>query len=414
MAHRWSTAPVAILLLSLATRVSAQQPGSSTPSGTAASAEREDTRTQYPAWLANSYFSVDLGYLGYGFSNRQLEPGFTAERIDVPHVAARVVPFGHEFNRFLSAQVSYMRAVRYVSYTNVNGDEAGHHLFVHFGALTLKPQLPVGRRWSIYGEAGLGITSRRALVIDEVPVVREAHYASVLLGGGLDGRVTGTLDVTAGWIYSPGKARSSEPHTMFWSGGFRYTMRPLPPERVESNRASGFIFPAQLIQVEYSTGYGYGVNDFVSKTVPIFWGGNVKVARGVAVHYTRNVFHTRKLFALDVGTSASSWRSRDNGDRFATLSVYPLLRFTLRRARAADFYVSYSLAGPTYISRTALDSRDTGNHFTFQDFMGAGVFVGSQRRVSIGLKINHYSNGNLFTKNAGVKVPLTVFAGYAF
>jgi hypothetical protein len=30
------------------------------------------------------------------------------------------------------------------------------------------------------------------------------------------------------------------------------------------------------------------------------------------------------------------------------------------------------------------------------------------------VKINHYSNGNVFTDNAGVKVPLTFGFGYTF
>ena len=100
--------------------------------------------------------------------------------------------------------------------------------------------------------------------------------------------------------------------------------------------------------------------------------------------------------------------------KFFTLSAYPLLRFTLVRTKPADFYICYSLAGPTYISRSIIDSLDTGRHFTFQDFIGMGVFVGEHRNISIGVKINHYSNGNVFTDNAGVKVPLTFGFGYAF
>jgi Lipid A 3-O-deacylase (PagL) len=146
----------------------------------------------------------------------------------------------------------------------------------------------------------------------------------------------------------------------------------------------------------------------------VFWGGNVKVDRGLAVHYDRNVFHTRKVFALDLGASVSSWRSRTDRNAFFTISAYPLFRFTLVRTKPADVYVCYSLAGPTYISRLTLDRLDTGTHFTFQDFMGAGVFLGRERTMSIGVKINHYSNGNIFTENAGVKIPVTLALGYSF
>jgi hypothetical protein len=134
----------------------------------------------------------------------------------------------------------------------------------------------------------------------------------------------------------------------------------------------------------------------------------------VAPHYEQNVFHTRKRFALDVGASAGFYRTRQDADRFYTLSAYPLFRFMFLRAKAADVYAVYSLAGPTYISRIVLDGLDTGRHFTFQDFMGVGAFLGAQRNLNIGLKINHYSNGNIFTQNAGVKIPLTFSVGYAF
>ena len=191
-------------------------------------------------------------------------------------------------------------------------------------------------------------------------------------------------------------------------------MRPLPQERVDAIRRAGFRFPAHVVQLEYSTGVGYGVNTFVSRSVPIFWGGNVKVDRGFAVHYDQNVFHTIKVFALDLGASISSWRSLRDRDHFVTASVYPLLRFIAIRTKPADVYISYSLAGPTYVSRVVIDGMDTGNHFTFQDFMGAGVFFGARRTMTAQVKINHYSNGNIFTRNAGLKVPLTFAIGWTF
>ena len=155
------------------------------------------------------------------------------------------------------------------------------------------------------------------------------------------------------------------------------------------------------------------MNDFVSKKVPIFWGGHAKVDFGIAPHYERNVFHTRRLFALDIGASAGFYKTRETDQRFTTLSVYPLFRFTFLRTRPADMYFAYSLAGPTYISKIVLDGLDTGRHFTFQDFMGIGWFIGRERNLNVGVKINHYSNGNIFTQNAGVKIPLTFSVGYA-
>jgi hypothetical protein len=74
----------------------------------------------------------------------------------------------------------------------------------------------------------------------------------------------------------------------------------------------------------------------------------------------------------------------------------------------------YSVAGPTFISHTEIDGNATGKHFTFQDMMGVGLFAGKKRQLNAEINIGHYSNGNLFPENAGVKIPLTFNIGMAF
>src|SRR5262249_45612163 len=145
----------------------------------------EDTRTQYPQVLQNSYISINVGLIDQPFSQVQLRPGFQAASIEVPRVDVRVMLVGHEFNRFISAQASYMRPLNYVRYAGVRaGDAERHHVRVNFGGITLKARAPVAPRWSAYGEGGLGFTSRTGFALGETPVVTDAHYASVLVGGG--------------------------------------------------------------------------------------------------------------------------------------------------------------------------------------------------------------------------------------
>ena len=381
----------------------------------APAAAQEDTRTQYPRLLVNSYFSINIGRIDYPFTTAQLEPGFTTATIDIPRIAVRAVLIGHQFTPYLSIQAHYLRPVQYLAYRQINGEDVSGHVWMHFGGVTAKSQLPLGRRAAVYGEAGVGLTSRRGFEIGTTPVVRDSHFANALFGGGLEYHVNRRWDLTAGTLLSTGHSGQNQPHTLFTSGGFRYTMRALPADVVAANGRAGYHFPEHVVQVSYTTGgLGYGFNTLVSKKVPIFWGGNVLIDQGFAVHYERNVFHTRKLFGLDVGASAGFWKSRDQGEWFQTLSVYPLFRFTFLRTRTTDVYFAYSLAGPTYMSKSVVDGRATGNAFTFQDFMGLGLFLGPNRRVNVGVKINHYSNGNIFTQNAGVKIPLTISVGYAF
>jgi opacity protein-like surface antigen len=378
-------------------------------------ADARDSRTQYPLLLRNTYFSINIGYLDYPFTQQQLEPGFQADAIDIPPVGVRAVLIGHQFTKYLAVQAHYARPVQYVSYRNVNGDQAGHHVFMHFGGVTAKSQVALSSRVAAYGEAGIGVTSRSGFESGPTPVVRDAHFANLLLGGGVEYHVNRNWDLLGGALYSRGNAEQNQPRTVFTSGGFRYTMRERPAQVVEADRRSGYIFPEHMVQVSYTTdALGYGWNTLVSKRVPIFWGGNVRVARGFAVHYEQNVFHTGKVFGFDVGGSAGFWRSREQSEWFHTLSIYPLFRFTFLRTRPADVYFAYSLVGPTYISKSLLDGRATGNAFTFQDFMAFGVFVGPRRHVNLGVKINHYSNGNIQTENAGVKIPYTFNIGYTF
>src|SRR3954468_3754749 len=117
----------------------------------------EDTRTQYPAFLANSYFTFNVGSMRYIFSDDQLSPGYRSESVDIPHLAARVDLFGHHFTKHLAAQVTYMRPAWFVAYNNINGIEGGRQVRTAYGGFTLVWETPVSERVSAYGEGGLGI-----------------------------------------------------------------------------------------------------------------------------------------------------------------------------------------------------------------------------------------------------------------
>jgi hypothetical protein len=367
----------------------------------------------------NSYVGVQLGYIDYPFSSAQMQPGFHAQSIWIPHLAARVVLFGHQFNKYFSAQISDMRPVQWVYYRDVNGDLGPHSLWMNIAGLTGKSSLPLTGRLSAYAEGGLGIVTRKGFAIGPSTVVNDASYETLLFGGGLDYRLSGNWNLVTGVIAAPGRAADQQPRTLFVSGGFTYTLRSLPAghaDRASASSAAGLVWPKNTIQLGYSTdAFGYGANNFVSKgAVPVFWSGSVEVANGLSANYQRNVFHTRRFFALDWGAGFSSWKSRKQGERFYTTSVYPVFRFSAVRTRPLEFHLSYSLAGPTWITRTVIDSVPTGKRFTFQDFMGAGIFLGRDRRVAAEVRIAHYSNGNLFPQNPGVTVPLGFYLGSTF
>lgn len=172
----------------------------------------------------------------------------------------------------------------------------------------------------------------------------------------------------------------------------------------------------QWLQLGYSSNaLGYGVNNFLADNkIKVFWGGRVHVKQGVSLNYQRNIINFWKVFAFDCGLNASWWQSSGKNEHFFTLSVFPVLRLNYLQTEALDAYFYYTVAGPSYITKTIIDDIDTGKHFTFTDNMGFGVFFGKQKKYNAELKIGHYSNGGFFPPNWGVKVPLSLHLGYVF
>jgi hypothetical protein len=380
-------------------------------------ASAQDKRAQFPGLLSNSYFGVNIGYINYPFSNKHIKPGYSAQSVRVPNVGVRIILFGHEFNRHLSAQITYMRPVDWVLYQNVNSSNTHHSVWMNVGGLTVKSQFPlVKNKLSVYNEAGLGLITRNGFEINNVPVVEDVSYAGFLFGAGLQYKINKKWDLQLSAAWSPEHAKASQPSTVFFSGGFNHNLRELSAEKVARNSNPKYIFPKNLLQAGYSTNaLGYEVNHFLADgTIPVFWGGTVAVQNGLAFHYQRNIFHVRKVFSFDWGVSMGFWKTQISKERFFTVSAFPVFRFTLVHTKPADFYFYYSVAGPTYISKAVLDSTITGRQFTFQDLMGIGMFSGKKRKFNSEIRIGHYSNGNIFPDNKGIKIPLTFNAGYTF
>jgi len=354
-----------------------------------------------------------MGYINYPFSSAQLETGYSVEKITIPHIAPRITLFGYQFNKYLSAQVTYMRPVDWVIYNNINGDKKSHSVWMNVAGLTVVTNLPVNKKISLNAEGGLGIVTRKGFAINNKPVIKDATIASLLTGVALQYHLSRKWDLQISGTWSPANAKNKQPAITFFSAGFNYHLKELSKEKVESNSKGCYYFARHLLQVSYTTNaFNYGVNDLFSKTLPLFWGGAAHVKRGLSLHYQRNIFHTRKVFSMDWAAGIGLWKSRNKRDEFFTLSFYPVLRFTAFRSPKTDLFFEYTVAGPTYISKKVIDNETTGRHITFYDAMGIGIITGKQKKLTAGIRIAHFSNGNLFPQNDGVKVPLTFSLGY--
>lgn len=378
----------------------------------------QDERAQIPRLLQKSFVEVNIGSINYPFSAKELEPGFQLQSVVVPHTAVRLVLFGYEFNKYLSAQISYMRPVLWVKYQYLLDNIIYNRtVWMNVGGLTIKRQFPIGKRFSIYGEGGLGVITRHGITDGQGRIViKDANYATFLLGTGLKYHVNEHWALQLMLAYSPPNKKSNQPYTSFISPGFSYRLLTRNAHQLKKAATNGHIFPKQMMRLGFTSNFmGYGINNFLSQgKIPVFWGGSAEVNNGISWSYQRNVYHGAKVFALDWGTNISIWETDKLKNGFFTLSVYPVLRFNFLHTKAADFYFYYSVAGPSFISGTLLDGYLMGAHFTFQDTMGTGIFLGKQRRFNGELKIGHYSNGNIYTENEAVKVPLSIELGYTF
>ena len=156
------------------------------------------------------------------------------------------------------------------------------------------------------------------------------------------------------------------------------------------------------------------VGNFESFGIPVFWVGEVKAENSFSVTYQRLAFRTEKIFSLDWGISVTAFNTEATSEKVLAFSIFPTIRFYLMRRKGFDMYTNYSLIGPTLLTKDNLDNLNTGPKITYQDMMGLGIFFGKKRKYNAEFRIMHYSNGNIFTQNAGVAVPIQFTLGKTF
>lgn len=388
--------------------------------GTILSAQAEtryapDDRAQLPAALNNSYFGMGAGYTDIPFSNKNLINGFQATSFTNPTFGLNIF-IGHYFNPYLAAEISLMRPIKWAYANGVITPGDKHSIWISLFGLSLRPTFPITPRFSAYGLAGIGIISRHgfnagALNTNAIP---SEDITTFLTGGGVTYALTPTWHFNLGLEYALARPQEQQPHMLYAYGGFYYLFHKL---HLPDYYTTHYIFHKNLIQLgEFSTDY---FNPDMAKYfsvgyLPIFWKGDLKIKSGGSFMYERNVFHTHKYFSLDVGASASTYLTKVNDTSFQAFSVFPEIRVWLMRAHLMDLYFMYSVAGPTYITRSNMDGINLGGRFTFQDLLGFGLLIGKDKHLNINAEIGHYSNGNLLPNNPGAQVPFMFSLGYAF
>lgn len=387
------------------------------------SQENNSDKTKFTKFLSKSYYSINLGAIFHSFSNDNLKPGYATESFSKNWFSGRLL-LGHKIKEDFAFQFGTMRPAAWFKYDNVNDVGYENSVWINIWSLSLKKDFRINNKINVYAEAGLANETRVGFSINNEVVYEDAHFANLIYGFGAQYRLSNKWRLSANGTFLPKSDKYNQPAISQASFGFEYHLQQVDDETAKEYANNKYFFPKNIFQFSYgSDAIGFGMNEFFSMNVqlgnfesfgiPVFWLGDIKAKNTFSLTYQRLIYRAEKIFSLDWGLSATYFQSRGNEDVFA-FSIFPVLRFYLLRKRGFDFYTNYSIIGPTYISKTIIDGYDSGTNATFQDTMGFGVFFGKKRKYNFELRIMHYSNGNIFTDNAGVAIPIQFTFGKTF
>ncbi|BAO55785.1 acyloxyacyl hydrolase [Nonlabens marinus] len=374
----------------------------------------------YP-FLSKTYVQFNLGLIYNDFNQKQLEPGFTYQDTSPNRFSGRIL-LGYEFSENWAIQYGVLRPAAWFQYNKVNGTDLNKSVWTNLWSLTVKKDVPINDTWGVFIEAGPATVARKGFSLGNQAGLTDYRYFSLLTGAGVTYKLSDQWELLAHGVFLP-KAQENQPSIQQFSAGVQYNLNELTPKVTESEADKKPFFPSKTLQLGYGNDFiGYAPNKIFSMNarvgetdglgLPVFWYGDAKASKTLLINYASTVYSSKKFFSLGYGISATAFESSIDKDWTAAFSVYPQMSFFFWRREAFDMYATYSVIGPTFITREDIDGEETGPKITYQDFIAAGAYFGKNRRWNAELKIIHYSNGNIFTHNDGVAVPVVFQVGY--
>lgn len=388
------------------------------------SQEVEKLKTQPNAFLSNAYFSINFGGIFYPFSNDNLPESYATDTFNRNFFSGRLL-LGYKIKKNLALQFGTIRPAAWFQYDNVNNIGYKRSVWINAWSLSLKQSININEKLSAFGELGAANVTRVGFEINDKVIYPNAHFGSILYGFGLNYKLSEKFRLSLNSSFIPESKKHNQPSISQVSAGFEYHLQKLPKEKAIENANNEYFFPENILQLSYGTSeLGFGVNrffgmslqvgNFESFGIPVFWVGDVKATNTYSITYQRLAFRTRKTFSLDWGVSVSAFQTRETSKPVFAFSIFPTMRFYLLRKEKYDMYTNYSVIGPTYLTKANIDNLKSGPKITFHDTMGLGFFFGDKRKYNIEFRIMHYSNGNNFTENSGIAVPVQLTLGKTF
>lgn len=388
------------------------------------SQEENKSKTKFTNFLANSYYSINFGGIFYPFSNDNLIENYQTNTFSKNWFSGRLL-LGYKITDDLSFQFGTMRPASWFEYDNVNNIGYQRSVWINAWSLSLKKDFRIFDKIDVFSEVGIANLTRVGFSIDDKVIYDDAHYGSLIYGLGAHYNLSEKWRLNANGTFLPKSKKNNQPSISQFSLGFEYHLQQVDDDTALSYEKNQHFFPKNILQVSYGTSaIGFGMNQFFAMSmrvgnfesfgIPIFWVGEVKAQHSLSVTYQRLIYRSEKIFSLDWGASVTYFQSELGKENVFAFSIFPVLRFYLSRRKGYDLYANYSIIGPAYLTKSDIDGIDSGPKITFHDTMGFGLFFGKNRKYNFELRIMHYSNGNNFTSNAGVAVPIQFTLGKTF
>jgi hypothetical protein len=388
------------------------------------SQEENKSKTKFTNFLANSYYSINFGGIFYPFSNDNLIENYQTNTFSKNWFSGRLL-LGYKITDDLSFQFGTMRPASWFEYDNVNNIGYQRSVWINAWSLSLKKDFRISDKIDVYSEVGIANLTRVGFSINDKVIYDDAHYGSLIYGLGAHYNLSEKWRLNANGTFLPKSKKNNQPSISQFSLGFEYHLQQVDDDTALSYEKNQYFFPKNILQVSYgNSAIGFGMNQFFSMSmrvgnfesfgIPIFWVGEVKAQHSLSVTYQRLIYRSERIFSLDWGASITYFQSELGKENVFAFSIFPVLRFYLSRRKGYDLYANYSIIGPAYLTKSDIDGIDSGPKITFHDTMGFGVFFGKSRKYNFELRIMHYSNGNNFTSNAGVAVPIQFTLGKTF
>ena len=389
------------------------------------SQEEKRPKTQPSEFLSNFYYSINFGGIFYPFSNDNLIDGYSTETFSRNYFSGKI-GFGYKIKENLALQFGVIRPAAWFKYNNINNIGYERSVWINAWYLSLKKNINLDKKLSVFGEIGIANVTRVGFSINDNVIYPDTHFGSMLYGFGLNYKLNERWRLSLNGTFIPASKKDNQPSITQTSFGFEYHIQKIDDTlALAYENDTRYFFPDNILQVSYGNSeIGFGANkffsmnikvgDFESFGIPVFWLGDVRAKHSFSITYQRLAFRTQKLFSLDWGISGTVFQTEAQKETVFAFSIFPTLRFYLLRKKGFDMYTNYSVIGPTFLTKSNIDALGTGPKTTFQDTMGLGVFFGEKREYNFELRIIHYSNGNIFTENSGVAIPIQFTLGKTF